>query len=110
MIDEKALNEKLAKWAGFKYQYKPISYGGPPAKRNGWYNDTEFLEELPGFTRSLDACFKWLVPKLDKAVALYWFHGPEGWTAKIGAIIQARDDSPALALCLAIEKLIPPSG
>ena len=56
-IDEKALNEKLAKWARVRY----CKY---------WHNpehDDRFCDEpIPNFTNSLDACFKHLIPKLIK--------------------------------------------
>ena len=95
---EKQLNEKLNEWAGTK--------------------EVDYLSKDSG----LSACFRWLVPKLypypqnkmhihfkrDTSYPEHineincWFYQGgrmdmyEGWSL----------DSPALALCLAIEKLI----
>ena len=106
----KELNEKLAKWVGFK-----------PCLQDGCvellvFNEGESDEAvlIIPFTESLDACFKWLVPKLDNTYtyALYFWDGD--WIAEIhGKGKYAQTDSfndgtktPALALCKAIEKLI----
>jgi len=118
MIEEKELNEKLAKWAGWRQL--------PLGKRGFHYEGTvrlpnwiapEYTNEQyymsrsypPNFTNSLDACFKWLVPKLD-----YYCLTPEdnskGYYAEVligedyAEYFQAK--TQALALCRAIEKLI----
>ena len=90
------LNKKLTKWVGLDY-FK---------SRN--------------FTESLDACFKWLVPKLDKlnitcGLVAYCDKDDESmkpyyaWLASVDKPYDswfADAGTPALALCLAIEKLI----
>jgi len=103
-LNKQELNRKLAEWAGFFYD-EGAEYGIPPVF-GLWYppdNDHIGYPELPPFTQSLDACFRWLGPKLNDAqkarlpgvfshegtFTFHWF-----W------------DNPALALCLAIEKLI----
>jgi len=97
---ELELNKKLAKWAGFKWQ--PIT--------ETWLYPSEGLRlELPDFSQSLDACFKWLVPKLTGEWTIAIANGHDfpyvatvknlGSSTKVG-------NTPALALCRAIEKLI----
>ncbi|HDZ15096.1 hypothetical protein LCGC14_1452500 [marine sediment metagenome] len=57
------------------------------------------------FTQSLDACDKWLMPKLGSIVL---------WKAKLWAVDVSKDspiyhaaaDTLSLAFCLAVEKLI----
>ena len=107
---EQELNQRLAIWAGIKYEpdqdvFKVIFPDG------SWYNighDWKLDEIEPDFTQSLDACFKWLVPKL-KFVAI------DGEAGHFNAgLFQTENfdyyngeaETPALALCLAIEKLI----
>ena len=98
------LNKKLAEWA-FRKEACDLPH---PCDCHYVADDKVFFGtyDLPDFTSSLDACFKWLVPKLDNVVMLSRFPTQGFWTAKIGATIQARDNNSALALCLAIKKLI----
>lgn len=100
-MNERKLNEKLAKWAGFtNIEFLDTCIlANPPEGRE----DEEFTLD---FTNSLDACFKWLVPKLrekSKGVTIYCWDSLT--TVKIGDVT-IQDKDPALALCLAIEKLI----
>ena len=120
------LNKKLAEWAGFtkadirkRYYFK---VGGERVPK--WYPpDSEYSIHLPAFTDSLDACFKWLVPKLKpEAIKLVPVNDgittyaekwgcviiPEGWGFHTSVI--ADSPNPALALCKAIEKLIDEEG
>ena len=90
------LNKKLAKWAKLE--------------------DGLGLDRVPNFTESLDACFKWLVPRLfenglfisliaDKRFCrVTILSGIFDRKDKVEAVGENKD--PALALCLAIEKLI----
>ena len=106
METEQELNKKLAEWVGFK------------TDAYGWMRpDSEWTRFLPHFDDSLDACFKWLVPeRISEITFMYasncvscdiegldsnFFEGhvdtksiEEAWTKS------------ALALCLAIKKLI----
>jgi hypothetical protein len=73
MINEQELNKKLAEWAEFVYD-EGAEYVG------GGGNDNQLMHGLwyppdnnhvgsplpPPFTQSLDACFKWLIPKLER--------------------------------------------
>ena len=62
------------------------------------------------FTSSLDACFKWLIPKVGKVIIQFdnnfnhWYCSLVLWDNPKGITI-AKEETPALALCLAIEKL-----
>jgi len=114
MTEEKELNEKLARWAGFK---RTKGLYGP------WKYPTEIsilpmdrFDVLPDFTSSLDVCFKWLVPKLIGCKLDYkgvnpkmeWFASVEIYYANTEGQTTSDeyDTNPALALCRAIEKLI----
>ena len=110
-MDKQTLNKKLAEWAGFIHDHWGdelfIIY---PNKKT-------IKPEPPDFTKSLDACFEWLVPKLRPT---YWagvsynsFWQGRGDTYEgevrdnnMSMRIYKIAETPALALCLAIEKLI----
>jgi len=108
MTEEKELNEKLAKWAGFK---PPHPNCGNP--RHMMEPETEPYAGcvlIPNFTNSLDAIFKWLVPK-TQGCSLYYYKSDNKWRAGVGYNREGGgeeyyDEDPALALCRAIEKLI----
>ncbi len=110
----KKLNKKLAEWAGFRrIPYQDCEDG----KAWGYPDSSEWDYEwdLPNFTDSLDACFEWLVPKLEQKGYKYELCATTSPTQHRVAIrdrgfslvgrLQWNDD-PALAFCLAIEKLI----
>jgi len=110
------LNKKLAEWAGF-IEMEDIYKGNRYTV--GWeYPDDSELGKLPNFTKSLDACFKWLVPKLYKQyinpielkVLCPLANCPDFWVVDIStqheSIESANGKSFALAFCLALEKLI----
>ena len=84
-MDEQKLNEKLAKWGGIGID--------------------EFImyKKEYNFIQSLDACFKWLVPKLEKELPTADFYELlKKWLYHL----VWSGGNPALALCLAIDKLI----
>ncbi|KKN53792.1 hypothetical protein LCGC14_0598850 [marine sediment metagenome] len=114
----KELNKKLAEW---RFGKDGVTYGhiiGETLviyRRTKWIEvDEEWgIEVLEVFTESLDACFKWLVPKAVRLLGntdlssdeeamfkLLGFSLKEFWTRRPMPV------SPALALCLAIEKII----
>ena len=110
-MNEQELNKKLAEWAGFKIEDSVI---------NGVHDWIAYDKNKQGyriitanFTQSLDACFKWLVPKLYR-VSIGVNNAPDGnvfWNAFVGyeepeQLVGVTNANPALALCLAIEKLI----
>ena len=119
------LDKKFAEWAGF------TNYGDTDWRRpDGMLAGGTGL--CPDFTQSLDACFKWLVPKsrmdtlwiinnLDSPTPKleYCFGITRGegndlicWDKEIPIedCLSPIVDTPALALCLAIEKLIDSGG
>jgi len=126
-MDNLELNEKLAKWAGFRQL--PVGKSGfhwercqrvgnwmPPEGTETWQS----RDHLPNFTESLDACFKWLVPKLEETkkrieysvdFSMPDFGKPANhyWAILQGShqlVGTGEDKDPALAFCLAIEELI----
>lgn len=110
------LNEKLARWAGLQIRLATDEH-------YHWFDGDDIcssvvledgVEYIP-FTDSLDACFKWLVPKLRQVTMSNSIVHPEGWMVDIfagGGVGKLLDRSsgaaktPSLALCLATEQLI----
>ncbi len=117
-MNEIELNEKLAKWAGFS-RSPHFNWQKGKADPDWWGFHTigDYLPtpQPPNFTHSLDACFKWLVPTLNKT-GLYVtvqqsLSENHAYTVALwdenGQIRFAEDGETAQrALCLAIEKLI----
>ena len=106
-IDTQALENKLLYFAGL-HRNEPTG---------GFWWDEEGNEVFDfhnpnekGFTHSLDACFKWLVPKLEGLQQII-LQLDEGRRWYLGMTVDDKlyeniGFCPALALCLAIEKLI----
>ncbi len=107
------LDKKLAEWAGFKAG-EVFTQGMLTGHQHFDAPDgTAFLDiDMPNFTQSLDACFKWLVPKLN----LLWgstgrleFHPGKGITTCYiflsNGVFEGASEESSLALCLALEKL-----
>ena len=92
------LNKKIAKWLGGRlaryYEANPNAI-----EPNHAY-----------FTHSLDACFEYIVPKLRLMYLTIW----EGFEAHLAVhttnerykVYVGKAETPALALCRAVEKLI----
>ena len=101
-VNKQELNKTLAEWAGFDLHYNQhLKRPRWQASNGDWDID---------FTKSLDACFKWLVPKLVSVNIKTWDSEPQAseviiW-AKCDTIVGDIASTPALALCLAIEKLV----
>ncbi len=110
------LNKKLGEWVGFEFSWgsngklydhryiKTFSFPKDFIARSRFFQPD--CSNFPDFTHSLDACFRWLVPKLGyylitdtngKEEAMVWLDGD---------VFEARGKTPTLALCKAIEKLI----
>ena len=110
---DKELNKKLAEWAGFKY--RPTEYQHSMQTEPYWeYPDGGWDFDLVNFPNSLDACFEWLVLKLPY---IFVFDLAEGvWACFIKGCDGAPNktegygETPSLALCKAIEKLIDGAG
>jgi len=107
-VSKAELNIKLAEWAGFEFNDDWASdrpYKSP---------DGVILYSWKPLTQSLDACFKWLVPKLIEQGCYIQLNTGNYWQAEIWerALIGRQGrylsdaETPALAFCKAIEKLI----
>ena len=112
-MDDKMLNKSLALAAGFElaafmHETELFTHLGLP--KNSFY-------DCPEFTQSLDACFKWLVPKLKELdpntriefqsnqVSIFRSNpADDDFPTKFWA--SAWADTPALALCRAVEKIL----
>lgn len=117
-MNKQELNKKLAEWAGFKRKEKHTI----GMLTGHWHyvapDGSNIIDiEMPDFTQSLDACFRWLVPKLvpfnadngiDRIISFTYCEGGDvQCEIECGdGVAEWTDANPALALCLAIEKLI----
>lgn len=106
-MEYEELNRKLAEWVGL--QWKLATNG-----EKHWFDGENICSptidgQIP-FTSSLNACFKWLVPKLLGGVMIEFGRWGEGWSVEINTETDDRytayGETPALALCKAIEQLI----
>ena len=110
-IDTPALNKKLAEWAGFKRGIADSWHLTEP--------HYSLSSEPPDFTQSLNACFKWLVPKLGLYEIIFSAKASVNgyvcqliWHSKDPNRVGMHDhitecgETYALALCRAIERLI----
>lgn len=97
------LNKKLAEWRFPDKQIQVCDTGI-------WVIGTDKEFEIEGLlTESLNACFKWLAPKLGHCELHKWGDDAETFLAKVylkHCMRRVEDKNPALALCLAISKLI----
>jgi hypothetical protein len=112
-MNEQEINKKLAEWAGFKQVTKHEVYD--KGYYTIWETDTGYpLARLPDFTSSLDACFQYLVPKLNTMERrIHMITQPRGrrdFFCSIGGKYfphyTTYAEAPTLALCKAILKLI----
>lgn len=110
------MNEKLARWAGIKNPH--LWQGGNEVESpdDFWIGeyDGEKITFL-SFTTSLDACFKWLVPHIGYAIVTFDTTATDGncvvlledfYLAQPIRKYEGEAETPALALCKAIENLI----
>jgi hypothetical protein len=107
MADQE-LNKKLAEWAGFQLSQGATSNHPYTIAPDGTVLGIAHPAPL-NFTSSLDACFKWLVPKLwdSGVISLRIAQDKEGkYWAFILPVCEVEGETPALALCKAIEQLI----
>ena len=118
-VDEIELNRKLAEWIGF--ELKRVQCVGMVYYENEqdcwYYKGREFGFNIPNFTNpdiGIALCFKWLVP--DEC-SVSFNRGKHGTTCLLtipkgrgiygsSTWIGQANREDALALCLAIEKLI----
>ena len=131
MDNKQELNKKLDKWAGFELKPTERSFNTIDWPYYSWYTPQgEILwseDMLPNFTNSLDAYYEWLEPKVKNLKGLGHpfiiklvsgcgecgeysaeITNPTLWKESHHTSRYALEFShnPALALCLAIEKLI----
>ena len=101
-------NIRLARWIG--WEVRDDGYWRVSPEASGWGTP----KYLPDFTTDLNACFRWIVPKVfSVTIGTHWKTNTEK-TDKYFARIDQQDmtnytevaDTPALALCLAVDKLI----
>lgn len=91
------LDKRLEEWVGFI----PIAIDGyAPFWKDPNYKN---IDNAPDFTESLDACFKWLVPKY---ISILMESVSEQTAYEMLFYKWLQEGFDALALCLAIEKLI----
>ena len=119
-VEMEKLNRKIAEWVGF---YREIEKVDLPDKwkLEEWHDPMGKVTKdfsLPNFCKSLDACFEYIVPKLGYREILLVPRPTteESWSCWIGRFgigqgtmpeaIAEGFESPALALCRAVEKLI----
>ena len=123
------LNRKLLEWAGFRLEATGVNREIPvwiePAGKipstpmEYYFGGVNY--GLPDLTQSLDTCFKWLVPAWNREARplndwieniIFCFMAGTLHRCQIqrfdydGEDTWADAESPALALCLAFEKLI----
>lgn len=106
-INKDELNKKLAEWAGFEYSHsarrKNFFTGEYGRMDKFWVHPEGYVSSLPNFTKSLDACFKWLIPELTKRIG--WSRTKSLLQKWIG-YAEFDYEKDVLALCLVVEKLI----
>jgi hypothetical protein len=115
MINEQELNEKILKFAGFTYHTcEGMWWYGKYKGTNIWWESPEKqkFEDPPNFLHDFNACIKWIIPMLDPDRILLSRRDGE-WRVSImfdedihkgaGALWL---DSPSLAFCLAVERII----
>jgi len=107
------LNKKLAEWVGIAYE---DFCTGEEYKH--WIHREDGVIDfvsvyLPNFTQFLDTCFKWLVPSALEKITKRGFIPPimklfQLWYDELVTLTRdsSNTEQAALALCLAIEKLI----
>ncbi len=104
------LNKKLAEWAGWTTAFNlDTRQGVNEGVTNYYVNPDGRARDIPNFTQSLDACFKWLVSKGISKLMTCGFSSMTAYTIlfdRMRDLIIWEGNPPALALCLAIEKLI----
>lgn len=119
------LNIKLAEWVGFTWYNEPCSHTGCSG-HCGWRypnGDKVYplgMQSLPNFTESLNACIKWLVPKLQD-MGIYWelhqgarrypvaklfWNKKAFWKFTNLKWVFENGETPAIAFCRAVERLI----
>ena len=108
--DTQKLNRKLAEWAGFRMGVSPYYDACLYYPDGSWSRDEDMdSDSVLFFTNSLDACEEHLFPKLWELGVTSIVFGKDYCCLEFGygkpSILETAK-TPALALCLAVEKLI----
>ena len=115
-MNEQKLKRKLAKQSGFKKRWMGCYCSmceGVYIYPSGEGSKTNDFKDLPDFLNDLNACFKWLVPEALKLLTEKGYIPPviklfQLWYDELVSLTgdSSGIQQPALALCLAISKLI----
>ena len=106
--EKQKLNEKIAKWVGFKFKVFRNDAKLWTEFPDGNYVDTEHeLDAMPDFAIDLNACFKWFPMRISTFGVRSVSPLAGGYVGH--AIIQEKlfdhvDAEAAISLCLAVEK------
>jgi len=112
MTNEQELSKKLAEWAGWQDIILAVAnyIGYDPQKSQA---KVRYKDLIPNFTESLDACDKWLVPLSLEILTKQGYCPPimklfQLWYDELVSLTgdSSNVQQAALALCLAISKLI----
>lgn len=114
------LNRKMLEFAEFHHVKSGTAYYYEWDKWTfDWWEAPNGVKypTAPDFTHDLNACEKWIWPKLRKAInvedisfgedychILWWTGEPK--TDSYGCGVYAGEGEPAMAFCLAVEKLM----
>jgi len=114
---EVELNEKLARWAGFKKNV--MGHRRPDGRYASLWHYPDGLDyaAVPDFANDISACFKWLVPKvISMGLRCEWgtaskvnsfsIHDEWGRLYAAAHCDRGKGELDALALCRAIEQMI----
>ena len=126
-MNEQELNKKLAEWRWGRDGIEVIEGGKYIYYHTKWHEEEKEwgIELVPDFPNDLNACYEWLVPKIiERTGHPFTLSLISGWgeCGEYGAEISNPtrwreghntsryalefDNNPALAICLAIEKLM----
>jgi hypothetical protein len=116
-VNYKELNEKIAKWAGFKsltHQdiWPDINTNHPETIVKWKYPNGEIYYSIPKFYISLSQCDKWIMPKFLRVFLKTNHYGRYFTEVQFGDsdgfVIYSSESNNSLAesFCLAVEKLI----
>jgi len=116
-MDKDKLNKKLLEFAGFRHPAQKEC--GDLTPEDWWrFPTSHIMPDSPDFPNDLNACFKWLVPKLQEGGYGFTLCDSQGKPPYFFELYSyqtmfpeahagdAEAETPSLALCLAIEKLI----
>ena len=107
-MDKQILNMELEKWAGF-YCHSHMGYTDIDSEvyQEDLYNPQgKRIKKEPDFPNDLNACFKWLVPEFRKRFGAESLYQLLAYWVDIVFTLYTNEGEEALALCIAIKKVI----